>query len=92
MNVGEQTWPVLHSLAQGVVTVSEEEMVVAMKLVMERMKVVVEPSAACSIAAVLSPQFRKMMEPRPTTKVGVVLCGGNVDLDHLPWTSTPKPL
>ena len=84
MSVSKTTWPVLKSHLKGVVTVSEEEMVKAMRLVWERMKLVIEPGAACSVAAVLSDQFKALVGPE-VKKVGVVLCGGNVDLDHLPW-------
>lgn len=48
------------------------------------MKLVVEPSAAVAVAAVLNPQFQKLVGPS-SMQVGVVLCGGNVDLNHLPW-------
>ena len=51
------------------------------------MKLVIEPAAACSVAAVLNKKFREMAGP-DTNKVGVVLCGGNTDLDKLPWTTT----
>lgn len=49
------------------------------------MKLVVEPAAACSVAAVLKQSFCKMAGPG-VKKVGIVLCGGNTDLDKLPWT------
>lgn len=52
--------------------------------VFERMKLVIEPAAACSVAVVLTHQFREMAGP-DVKKVGVVLCGGNTDLDKLPW-------
>ena len=48
------------------------------------MKLVIEPAAACSLAVVLNQQFREMVGP-DVKKVGVVLCGGNTDLDKLPW-------
>ena len=51
------------------------------------MKLVIEPAAACSVAAVLNKKFHEMAGP-DTKKVGVVLCGGNTDLDKLPWTTT----
>ena len=51
------------------------------------MKLVVEPAAACSVAAVLNHQFREMAGPN-VKKVGIVLCGGNTDLNKLPWTVT----
>ena len=55
--------------------------------VFERMKLVIEPAAACSVAAVLNQQFREMVGP-DVKKVGVVLCGGNTDLDKLPWLTS----
>lgn len=55
--------------------------------VFERMKLVIEPAAACSVAAVLNKQFLEMAGP-DAKKIGVILCGGNTDLDKLPWTTT----
>ena len=49
------------------------------------MKLVIEPSAACAVAAVLSSQFKEICGPE-VKNVGVILCGGNTDLDRLPWT------
>lgn len=71
----------------GVYTVSEAQIVAAMKLVFERMKLVIEPSAAVGVAvALFSDEFRAR---NGVKNVGVVLCGGNVDLDHLPWLASP---
>ena len=53
-----------------------------MKLVWERMKLVIEPSAAVGVAAILSDEFKSISNIK---RVGVVLCGGNVDLKDLPW-------
>ena len=55
--------------------------------VWERMKIIVEPGAACTVAAVLSPKFKELAGPE-VKRVGVVLCGGNMDLDNLPWVQT----
>ena len=52
--------------------------------VWEEMKITVEPSAACTVAAVLSPKFKEMAGPE-VKRVGVILCGGNVDVNNLPW-------
>ena len=52
--------------------------------VWERMNITVEPGAACTVAAVLSPKFKELAGPG-VKRVGVVLCGGNMDLDNLPW-------
>lgn len=64
-----------------IVTVSEEDIRVWMRVVYERMKLVIEPSAAVGVAALMSPQVRAM--PSKMRKVGVVLCGGNVDVTLL---------
>ena len=48
------------------------------------MKITVEASAACTVAAVLSPKFKEMAGP-DVKRVGVILCGGNVDVNNLPW-------
>ena len=47
----------------------------------------VEPSAAVAMAAVLNPQFQKLVGPG-SMRIGIILCGGNVDLDHLPWMTS----
>lgn len=64
----------------GVVVITEEEIVAAMQLVFERMKVVVEPSGAAGLAAALSPQFKDDAAYAGCQAVGIILCGGNVDL------------
>lgn len=82
--LGERTWPVLRDLVEDVVVVGETEIVAAMRLAWERGKLLVEPSAAVALAAVLADGFRA----RPgLARVGVVLSGGNVDLDRLPWAA-----
>ena len=83
--LGDLTWPVVRDLAERVVTVREEEIVAAMRLAWERAKLLIEPSAAVALAAVLSDEFRALTG---LGRVGVILSGGNVDLDHLPWGPT----
>ncbi|KAG2501904.1 hypothetical protein HYH03_000402 [Edaphochlamys debaryana] len=78
--LGSLTWPVVRDLVDGVVVVDEAEIVNAMRLIMERMKLVVEPSGAVGLAAVLSPAWASGHVTRECTRVGVVLCGGNLDL------------
>ncbi|WP_187973169.1 beta-hydroxyaspartate dehydratase BhcB [Aquibium microcysteis] len=65
---------------EAVLTVSEAEIVAAMRLVWERLKIVIEPSSAVAIAAVL-----KNAERFAGQTVGIIVTGGNVDLDRLPW-------
>lgn len=71
---GERTWPVIRALVDDVVTVSDAEIVAAMRLLFERLKVVAEPSGATALAALLAGR----VEVRAGT-VGVVISGGNVD-------------
>jgi threonine dehydratase len=81
-SLGVLTFPVVRDLVDEVLLVEEEAIVAAMRLVWERMKVVVEPSAAVGVAAALDGSFASRSGFGTTA---VVLCGGNVDLDRLPW-------
>jgi len=72
---GTLTWPVIAALVDDVVTVSDEEIVTAMRFLLERMKVVVEPSGATGLAALLAGR----VDHPHGGRVGVVLSGGNVD-------------
>ncbi len=80
-SLGEYTWPIIRERVSGIFTVSEADIVAAMRLCWERMKVVIEPSAAVAVAALLSPACAALK----LSHVGVILSGGNVDLDRLPW-------
>ncbi len=73
-------FPIIRQSVSDIVTVSEEAIVRAMRLVWERMKLIIEPSAAVPVAALLEPKIAI-----EGLRVGVILSGGNVDLDHLPW-------
>jgi threonine dehydratase len=75
--VGELTWPVLRDLVDDVITVTDLEIVGAMRALWERAKLVVEPSGAVSLAAALGDVMRAHTE---LPRVAVVLSGGNVDL------------
>jgi len=83
-SLGRHTWPVVRDLVERVVTVDDEAVVAAMRLVWERMKLVIEPSAAAAVAAALSEEVKGL---EGIDRIGVVLSGGNVDLDRLPWIS-----
>ena len=64
------------------ITVTEEEIVDAMRLVWERMKITIEPSSAVAVAVALSKDFREVAGVK---SVGIILSGGNVDLGKLPF-------
>jgi threonine dehydratase len=81
-SLGALTWPVLRDRVEAIVTVADAETIAAMRLAWERGKLLIEPSAAVALAAVLADSFRSL---RGIERVGVVLSGGNVDLDRLPW-------
>jgi threonine dehydratase len=79
--LGDLTWPIVRDKVDDVITVTENEIVKAMCLAMERLKVVVEPSGAVGLAAVLAPQFRAR---HPTVDfASVILSGGNMDLESV---------
>ncbi len=78
--LGTLTFAVLSQNVDRIVTVTEAAIIQAMRLIWERMKIIVEPSGAVPFAALLeNPQMFA------NKRVGIILSGGNVDLDHLPW-------
>jgi len=74
------TWHFVSNHVTDILTATEEEIIEAMKLIWKRMKIVVEPSSAVPLATIL-----KNPEVFKGKRVGVILTGGNVDLDKLPW-------
>ncbi|MDJ1009323.1 MAG: pyridoxal-phosphate dependent enzyme [Paracoccaceae bacterium] len=76
----ERTWAFVSNHVTDILTASEEEIVAAMKLTWERMKIVIEPSCAVPLATIL-----KNKRVFAGKRVGVIITGGNVDLDKLPW-------
>ncbi|KHJ53145.1 pyridoxal-phosphate dependent enzyme [Aureimonas sp. OT7] len=76
----DMTWHFVSRNVTDILTVSETEIVDAMKLIWKRLKIVMEPSSAVPLAAIL-----KNKELFAGQRVGVVITGGNVDLDKLPW-------
>jgi len=79
-SLGELPFRIIRSGVDDIVTVSETDIVRAMRLIWERTKLIVEPSSAVPLAALTS----GALDLRGRS-VGIVLSGGNVDLDHLPW-------
>ena len=80
-SLGELTFPVIRDLVDDIALVSEAEIIAAMRLVFTRARLVIEPSAAVGVAAILAGRTNGRQD-LPTV---CVLCGGNVDLMHLPW-------
>jgi threonine dehydratase/serine racemase len=81
-SLGELTWPIIRDQVERIVTVTDDQIRAAMRLVWERMKLIVEPSGAVGLAAALTDEFRAMPGLR---RVGIVFSGGNVNLDKLYW-------
>jgi threonine dehydratase len=78
--LGDKNFPIIRELVDHIIRVEEAEIVAAMKLIWERMKIVVEPSSAVALAAVL-----KEKERFRNKKIGIIISGGNVDLSNLPF-------
>jgi len=81
-SLGPLTFSILSRHLTEILAVDESEIVQAMKLVWERMKIVIEPSSAVPVAVLL-----KYPDRFQGHRVGLILSGGNVDLDALPWLS-----
>ena len=79
-SLGDLTFAIIQKHVERIVTVSEAAIVHAMRQVWERMKLIIEPSAAVPVAAVLDANVDMRGK-----RVGIILSGGNVDLDDLPW-------
>jgi threonine dehydratase len=76
----ERTWHFVSNYVTDILTASEEEIIDAMKLTWQRMKIVMEPSCAVPLATII-----KNPDVFRGKRVGVIVTGGNVDLDKLPW-------
>ncbi len=79
-SLGDLTFPIIQKRVERIVTASEAAIVAAMKYVWERAKIVIEPSAAVPIGALMERRI-----DAAGLRVGVILSGGNVDLNRLPW-------
>lgn len=77
-SLGDQTFPIIQKYVERIIRVTDEEIVTALRLVLERMKIVIEPSCAVPLAAVL-----QAPETFSGKRVGIILSGGNVDLKRL---------
>ncbi len=78
--LSDRTFNIIRRYVDDIILVDDDEIIAAMRLIWERMKLVVEPSSAAPLAAVLKEKHRFARK-----KVGIVITGGNVDLDQLPW-------
>ena len=87
--LGPNTWPIVRDFVDDIFTVTEEEILRATKLVWERLKVCIEPSAGVGVAVAMGQEFQQKYgsgsrsatnEHGGIRNVGIVLCGGNVDI------------
>ncbi len=79
-SLGDITFNIINNHVEKIIRVTEEEIIEAMRLIWERMKIIIEPSSAVALAAVL-----KFKSEFTNKKVGIILSGGNVDLSNLPF-------
>jgi threonine dehydratase len=77
-SLGDKTFPIIQGNVQEIITVTEEEIVAAMRIIWERMKIIIETSCAVPFAAVL-----KSKDKFASKKVGIIFTGGNVDLNKV---------
>lgn len=78
--LSEKTFEIIKKHVNDIITVTDQEIVAAMRMIWERMKIIIEPSCAVPFAALL--KSRDMFKDK---KVGIILTGGNVDLGNLPF-------
>jgi threonine dehydratase len=76
--LGDKTFPIIYENVKEVITVTDEEIINAMRIIWERLKIIVEPSCVVPFAAVL-----KEKEKFAGRNVGIILSGGNVDLEKV---------
>lgn len=81
-SLGELTFACIQQHLHDIVTVSEEQIIEAMRFVWERMNIIIEASCAVPVAALFHDKIDAQYK-----RIGLIITGGNVDLDHLPWNS-----
>ncbi len=79
-HLGDINFPIIQKLVKGIVRVEEKEIINAMHMIYERLKIVIEPSSAVPLAALMNSVGKFKGQ-----KVGIILTGGNVDLSKLPF-------
>eukprot|EP00730_Choanoeca_flexa_P002856 TRINITY_DN11206_c0_g1_i4.p1 TRINITY_DN11206_c0_g1~~TRINITY_DN11206_c0_g1_i4.p1 ORF type:complete len:330 (+),score=79.81 TRINITY_DN11206_c0_g1_i4:122-1111(+) len=88
-SMGKNNWPIISKHLDRVFVVDEPAIISAQRLVIERMKVLIEPSAGVPVAVTLDADFQSYANENKCRKVGAILCGGNQDIDKLPWVVNP---
>ncbi|HKJ34516.1 MAG TPA: pyridoxal-phosphate dependent enzyme, partial [Balneolales bacterium] len=80
--LSDLTFSIIYKNTDDIITVSEEAIISAMRFIWERMKIIIEPSSAVPIAVLMEQKLSV-----ENKKIGVIISGGNVDLEKLPWMS-----
>lgn len=78
--LGDINFPIIQKGVEKIIRVTEQEIIAAMKLIWERLKIVCEPSSAVALAALI-----KEKESYKNMNIGIIVSGGNVNLDTLPF-------
>ena len=78
--LGDKNFPIIRNEIKSIIRITEEEIIESMKIIWERLKIICEPSCSLPLAAVL-----KNKETFINKKVGIIISGGNVDLNNLPF-------
>ena len=78
--VGVINFSIINAMVDDIITLSEEEIISSMRIIFERMKILVEPSSAIALAAII-----KRKDLFENKDVGIILSGGNIDIDAFPW-------
>jgi len=81
-SLGDLTFPIIQKQVEQIITVSEAAIIEAMRFTWERTKLIIEPSAAVPIGMLMESKISF-----EGLRIGIIISGGNVDLDHLPWQS-----
>jgi len=79
-HLGDRNFPIIQQYVEKIIRVNDDEIIHAMKLIWERMKIIIEPSCAVPFAALLRDK-----QDYKNKKIGIILSGGNVDLKNLPF-------
>ncbi|MEM1322601.1 MAG: pyridoxal-phosphate dependent enzyme [Bacteroidota bacterium] len=79
-HLGDVNFPIIQQYVDRIIRVTEQEIIAAMRLIWERMKIIIEPSCAVPFAAML-----KEKEQFAGKQIGIIITGGNVDLENLPF-------
>ena len=81
-SLGDKTWNILKDHLEAIYTVTDDEVIKAMQIIWERMKIIIEPSSATPVAVALSNEFKAL---KGMENIGIIITGGNVDLSKLPF-------